>query len=215
MLTVAVLDVGSARNTGWWRSPIDGEPSHGVDVDSLCDEVAADLSVGNPVALGFEAPLWMPYASTAAQLGKARPQEHPSWGAGAGATVLTHGIQQMTYVLHRIAGASGDRLPVPTLNPEDLRDGDAELLIWEAFVSGRAKDRTAADPHVSDARAAGLEFIRRWRQAPLMSDLGDVDAVSLAGLALLRSGLTSDAGVVTAAPVVVRAPDLPLGDGSF
>jgi hypothetical protein len=30
------------------------------------------------VALGFEAPLWIPFAESAEQVGKARPREHPS-----------------------------------------------------------------------------------------------------------------------------------------
>jgi hypothetical protein len=135
VLVVAVLDVGSATRTGWWRSPLAGPSTEGRNVDELCAELADDLFSGNAVAVGFEAPLWVPYANDATQLGKARPGEHPSWSAGAGATVLAYGIQQMTYVLHRLAVAP----PPATLDPHELRVGTAQLLVWEAFVSGRGR----------------------------------------------------------------------------
>ena len=209
MLVVAVLDVGSAAKTGWWRSPLAGPATEGGSVDELCGDLAEDLLSANAVALGFEAPLWVPYADAAAQVGKARPGEHPSWSAGAGATVLAYGIQQMTYVLHRLAAATNHAPPIATLDPHELRVGTAQLLVWEAFVSGRAKDRSALEPHISDARAAGQEFTRRWHTNSVTSDLGDVDAISLAGLALLLTGLRADLGVLASAPIVVCAPDRP------
>lgn len=208
MVVVAVLDVGSAARTGWWRSPLDGTPTEGRDVDVLCSELVVDLLSGDAVALGFEAPLWIPYAYEAARLGKARPREHPAWSAGAGATVLASGLQQMTYVLHRLLTETNEHPPSATLDPDELRSGDAQLLIWEAFVSGRAKDRSAAEPHISDARAAGREFARRWQNGSVASDLGEADPISLAGLALVLSGLRTDLGVLATAPIIVRAPAL-------
>ena len=76
MIVVAVLDVGSAARTGRWRCPLDGTPTEGQNVDTLCSELAVDLGGGDAVALGFEAPLWIPYAQEAARIGKARPGEH-------------------------------------------------------------------------------------------------------------------------------------------
>jgi hypothetical protein len=207
VLVVAAVDVGSATKTGWWRSPLCGPSTEGRNVDELCSELAEDLLRGSVVALGFEAPLWIPYAGEAARLGKARPGEHPSWSAGAGATVLAYGIQQMTYVLHRLAVATSQAPPTATLEPHELRGGTAQLLVWEAFVCGHAKDRSAVEPHISDARAAGQEFTRRWRTGSVASDLGDVDPISLAGLALVRTGLRADLNILRSAPIVVRAPD--------
>lgn len=208
VVVVAALDVGSAARTGWWRSPLDGPSTQGRNVDEFCAELVHDLVKGRPVALGFEAPLWVPYAREAAQLGRARPNERQAWSAGAGATVLTYGLQQATYVLHRLASRTRHDPPTATLDPAELRDGKAQLLIWEAFVSGPAKDRAALEPHVSDARAAGQEFIRRWRLGSLCSDLGEADPISLAGMALVVTGLSEDIAVLATAPIVVRAPDL-------
>jgi hypothetical protein len=70
------------------------------------------------------------------------------------------------------------------------------------------KDRSALEPHISDARAAGREFTRRWHTGSVRSDLNDADAISLAGLALVLAGLRRDVGVLAMAPLVVRAPNL-------
>lgn len=128
MPVVAVLDIGSAAKTGWWRSEPGGSSTEGRDVDGLCDALLADLTNGSKVALGFEAPLWLPLATNASQLGKARPGEPMSWSGGAGATVLTYGIQQMTYVLHRLAAASTTP-PTVTFDPEQLRRGVVRMLV--------------------------------------------------------------------------------------
>lgn len=125
--------------------------------------------------------------------------------------MLSYGIQQATYVLYRLA-TSGGPAPATTLVPDDLRAGRAQLLIWEAFVSGKAKDRAADDPHISDARAAAMEFCRRWDAGRILSDLGPTRAISIAGLGLYVSGLTSDPAMLVVAPIVVIPPDFsPLG----
>lgn len=87
-MVVAALDVGSAAKTGWWRSPIDGPSTEGRNVAELCAQLVRDLTDGNDVALGFEAPLWVPFAKEIESLGKGRPDEPRAWRASAGATVL-------------------------------------------------------------------------------------------------------------------------------
>ena len=203
-LVVAVLDIGSEAKTGWWRSHADGAETEGRRVDDLCTAIVQDLAAGRAVALGFEAPLWVPFAASANQLGKARPGEPMSWSAAPGATVLAYGIQQATYVLHRLA--TGGAPPKTTLAPAQLRAGQSQLLVWEAFVSGKAKDRSAAQPHISDARAAAIEFRRRWDTGVVNSDIGHVPAISIAGLALHVSGLASNPDLLTTAPIVVPRP---------
>ena len=208
MVVVAALDVGSAGRTGWWRDSLNEPPTQGHNVDDLCDGPRERSDRRAFCALGFEAPQWVPFAGEATELGRARPNERQAWSAGAGATVLAYAIQQATYVLHRIALGTGDSRPVATLNPSELLDGTARLLVWEAFVSGRAKDRASLDPHVSDARAAA-QYTRRWKDGDLRSDLGPTQSISLAGLALLVAELSRDPSILRSAPIVVRAPDLP------
>lgn len=207
-LSVAVLDVGGAKNTGWHRTGPDGD-SQGNTINGLCHQAVRDLDAGLPLALGFESPLWIPYATDSAVLGKARPGEagvgtgrSRAWSASAGAAVATYGLQQVVYVLHHIATEVATR-PWVTLDPEQLRTGAADLLLWEAFVSGRAKTGT----HAGDAEAAAVEFIKRWQEGPIESDIQLGAAVSLAGFAANATGLAADFHLLTTPAVVVAAPD--------
>jgi hypothetical protein len=204
---VAAIDVGKVVNIGWWRAAATTPPAGRHDLDELCDILADDLRRERHVALGFEAPLWVPMATTTFELGRQRPGEGTrSWGASAGAAVLACVLQQSVYVLSRIASATG---PIQaTVDPLMWLGGSASLLVWEAFVSDMAKDRTTLDPHVSDARAAVQEFERRVAVGELVSDLGGENAVSIAGTALVIAGLTNDLSVHTRPTIVIKAPSL-------
>jgi hypothetical protein len=66
------------------------------------------------------------------------------------------------------------------------------LLIWEAFVTGGAKDRLAGDPHVDDARRAVDEFRLRLHVGALVSDVADTSVFNVVGVALMAAGQASD-----------------------
>jgi hypothetical protein len=204
---VAAIDVGKVANVGWWRAG-GTAPQGGRDLDELCDRLIDDLVSERRVALGFEAPLWVPLAKTTSELGQQRPGEGTrSWGAGAGAAVLACALQQSVYVLRRIsAGVGSTRV---TVDPTVWLAGAAALLVWEAFVTGAAKDHAAAEPHISDARAAVTEFARRAEIGELSSDLVGEDAISIGGVALVVAGLTTDLSVLTRPILVIKAPPLP------
>ncbi|MGK8553767.1 hypothetical protein [Nocardia gipuzkoensis] len=206
-LVVAAVDVGKLANVGWWR--IAGvEASGGRDLDDLVTSLAADLGEGRPVALGFEAPLFIPNPSATGGLGRQREGEAGRpWCAGAGTITLAFGVQQASYVMHRIAGTL--RHPIRAgVDPDSLLSGALDLLIWEAFVSAGSKDRTAADPHISDARAAAEEFQRRAATGHVRSDVADTRVLNLAAAALLASGLAADTALLTSPCVVVKSPRL-------
>ena len=199
---VAALDVGSVRNLGWWRT-FDGAGSGGTDLDEFCDVIASDLLAGQPFALGFEAPLWIPRASSSTELGRARVGDGSrAWSAGAGPTVLAYGLQQSTFVLDTLAAAAPGLSA--GLDPVGWSAGSFQLLVWEAFVSATGKDRTAADPHVSDARAAANACIQRLARGDPTSDCEPDRVLSLGGLSLLVSGLARDTAVLGEAALVVR-----------
>jgi hypothetical protein len=103
----------------------------------------ADLGLRTPVALGFEAPLFIPRPASAEQLNRQRAGERGRpWCAGAGTGALALGLQQSAYVFDRIAQHARPRV---TFDLEAIERGDADLLAWEAFVSGKAKNRAAED----------------------------------------------------------------------
>lgn len=203
-ISVIAVDVGSPLNIGWWRDSPSQHSTSGRDLDSLVDAVSSDLLAGRAIALGFEAPLFVPAPSTQAGLNRQRVGEKGwPWCAGAGAGALALGIQQSAYVFTTLAVRVHPRV---TFDPSALMSGEANLLVWEAFVSGKSKNRAAADPHVDDARLAVLEFRRRLSTGTVGSDIDDTAVLNLAAAGLLASGLTDDTQLLHQPCVVVAPP---------
>ncbi len=206
-VVVAAIDVGAPKNIGWWRQDGDEPGRGGTSLDQLAALLAEDLAAGRSVALGFEAPMFIPRPPTADRLNKARIGEgNLPWSGGAGTAVLASGIQQMVYVLSALA-ASGNELPHVGVDVEALAGPTPGLVLWEAFVSGSAKNPLAENPHVDDARVAVAEFRSRWAGGSMSSDIADTEVTSTAGLAILVAGLSTDVELLTRPCIVIRAPD--------
>ena len=205
-ISVIAVDVGALKNIGWWRDSGSGLTTSGRDLDGAVDTVCLDLLAGRPVAIGFEAPLFIPAPAEQSSLNLQRVGENGRpWSAGAGTGVLALGLQQAAYVFEGIAKRVRPRV---TFDPNVLLKGDSDLLVWEAFVSGKAKDRTAADPHIDDARRAVSEFSARLRRGLVTSDIDESLVLNLAAAGLLASGLTSDLALLRAPCIVVAPPAL-------
>jgi len=83
-IAVFCADVGSISQGNFsWAGP--GGPEQGsTEIAELADAVATCLSAGQRVALGFEAPLFVPVPVEARMLGKARDGESKAWSAERG-----------------------------------------------------------------------------------------------------------------------------------
>jgi hypothetical protein len=205
-LMVAAIDVGSPKNIGWWAA-IGNTVTSGRDLDGLAAAVATALNSAVSVALGFEAPLYVPLPTDATDLNRQRIGERGRpWCAGAGTGALAMGAQQSAYLLAAISALLHERHHV-SFDPADL-DSPGTLVIWEAFVSARAKNRSAADPHVDDARVAVAEFHARWSSGRVGSDIEDQGVLNLVAASVLAAGLSEDLALLQRPCVVVRAPDL-------
>ncbi len=158
-LQVFCADVGSiARDSFAWARRIpssDGEELHRPEsIESLAASVVHALHDGEPVALGFEAPLFIPVPEDPSRLGKARPCDapSPSWSSSVGASVLATAMVQVPWTLRFIHEQVSDlRVHVQWPQFAEQQDG---LLLWEAFVSGAAKGET----HEEDARSGVQAF---------------------------------------------------------
>jgi len=158
-LQVFCADVGSiARDSFAWarRIPNSGgeELYRPESIESLASSVAHVLRDGAPVALGFEAPLFIPVPENPDRLGKARPCDapSPSWSSSVGASVLATAMVQIPWTLRFIHERVPDvRVHVQWPPFAEQQDG---LLLWEAFVSGAAKGET----HEEDARSGVQAF---------------------------------------------------------
>lgn len=202
---VIAVDVGSVRKNFAWagldlpgRRPV-GEGGRHPEGAALAALEALDERIS--VALGFEAPLMVPVSPVGPvdawmTLGQARRGETVDgrsrpWSAGAGSGALATGLAQLAWVLERIGSAlPGLRC---TTRPEPWLDGEAELFVWEAFVSGTGKPiPSEITQHAADAAAAADTFAERLEEATLThSDVVCTPASSfnLAAAAAAYAGL--------------------------
>jgi hypothetical protein len=102
-MNVAVIDIGKPGvNFGW--AMVGNATAEGTDIDVCVQTLAAAPRMG-PLALGFEAPMFVPIrndpnrltAARKSDCGKGRPSR--PFSAGAGATVLVTGLVVVYYVL--------------------------------------------------------------------------------------------------------------------
>jgi hypothetical protein len=144
---VFCADIGSIKNGKFaWARRIPAEAGaelhNAASIESLADAVAVELNQERPVALGFEMPLFIPVPEAPDELGKARPCDAgaPAWCSPPGAAVLATGLPQVAWLLsrlHELAPEANLHLTWPAFNK-----AQQGLLIWEAFVSGKAKGET-------------------------------------------------------------------------
>jgi hypothetical protein len=198
-LLTACADIGSvaAGNFGWWSS--DG--NSGCEPSTLVTSLAAALNNGQPVALGFECPLFVPLADDELQLTRARPGEGSrAWSAGAGCGALATGLVQVAWVLRAIqAKLSSPRTAY--LDWETFAKEKSGLFLWEAFVSGKGKSST----HIADARAAGEAFIHSLPHPGVFNAVVcSTQVYSLIGAAMLRTGWSRSPEVLAQACLVIK-----------
>lgn len=200
---VWVADIGSVvrQRFGWCRLTADGNSRAGREIDDFARGIAQDLNEGNLVALGFECPLFVPVPGDPTGLTKARRGEgNRPWSAGAGAGALATGLTECVWVLERVRSLTRVSITA-TLAWERLKGGEANLFIWEAFVTGGVK----GDSHQEDAQIAAETF---WTRYPNIAEANAVEAencYSLVGAALLRAGLVQDLSVLRQPCIVVRS----------
>ena len=199
-LVTVCADVGAVAkgNFGWWSSLQES----GNRPSSLAGHVAAALSSGAPVALGFECPLFVPLSQDELFLTSARPGEGSRpWSAGAGCGSLTTGLVQVAWVLQEIR-QQVVRETRAHLSWDDFATSGSGLFVWEAFVSGKAK----GDSHTADAMAGAMAFVNSLPDPHRANAVVCASSVySLAGAALIRSGWSTDTQLLQEPCLVVRA----------
>jgi hypothetical protein len=204
-MRVAVIDIGKpGKNLGWAIDEPDGE---GTDLDACIDTLAASLSA-DAVALGFEAPQFVPMRPDPLKLTAGRNGEFGSgmptrtFSAGAGPTALVTSLVIVPYVLSRL------RKVVPNATATfDWRHPLAQpgqLLLFEAFVTNQRKN--AATRHIEDARLAITDFRRGMvSRGSFESSVTSDKCMNLLGAALLRTGWSTDVTLLSTPCLVVRS----------
>jgi len=200
-LLIACADVGSvAKGRFGWA---DSDGAQGTSPLALVEQVAKALKATRPVALGFECPVFVPFEEDEASLTKARLGEVADgksrpWSAGAGCGALATGVVQMTWVLHQLRQRQEEALPA-FLDWSRFASSNKGLLVWEAFVSGTSKGQG----HTEDAALAVAAFASAMPRP--VTQISTPRAISLAGMALLRSGWSTDLQLLAEPALVVKA----------
>lgn len=201
---VAVVDIGKPnKNLGW--AVVGSSPSEGTDLDEFISNVAEALMHG-PVALGFEAPMYLLARDQPDELTKARSGEcvdgiNRPFSAGAGAAVTVTALVVVPYVLASL------RRKAPsvqaTLDWRSYLGRPEGLLLFEAFVTNQKKN--ADTRHIEDAKLAATRLYRDVSEGVLpTSAVTEPDCLNLLGAMMLRTGWTNDLGVLKEECLVER-----------
>lgn len=192
---IYAVDVGSTLSGrdgvafAWCRvSDAGGVPVSATDISALADSLGEDLRSGQNVALGLEAPLFIPVPQETEKLSRGRENEgNRSWAAPAGGYVASLGVHQTAWLLRELHKRCGDRCEL-TVDPArwSTPNHDRPLLFcWEAFVSGPAHT-----DHSGDAATAAMYF--QAHQYKLTTAVTAESPLSLFGAAVLWSGWSND-----------------------
>ena len=217
---IYACDVGSTRccaKTGlpsfaWARvNPEDGAIQVSSYIDKLVQHLESDIQQGCSIALGFEAPLFIPVPEDWKDLSRRREGEgNRSFASPVGLSVCTLGIHQSAWILRSLYKSSSHEcdftLDLKRWPPSGQRP---VVFCWEAFVSGSAHSKQ----HLMDAATAVSFFYENE------TNLGNINAVSaekplsLIWSVALWSGWVSDFEFMDK-PTLVIKPKEPF-KGSF
>jgi len=194
---IAAVDIGSpkAGNLGWATT---APERTGTDISELTDLICEALKSG-AVALGFEAPLWVPLRQDVMSLTSARRGEGSRpWSAGAGTGALATGLVVVSYILSQII-AKEPSVSV-SLDYKQPPTQPHSLFLWEAFVSQGNKGTS----HTEDAMIAARAFERRKNDLESAQYLEAENNLNLLGAMLLRAGLSQDIGLLQSDLLVLK-----------
>lgn len=203
-MRIVGVDVGSVtQNNFAWAALDDGQPAAlpwGRMPEGAAAAVVHALHAGTPVVLVLEAPCCVPVPGPDHQqrLGAARTGEgNRPWSAGAGSGSLATGLAQGAWLLREIARSAPDT--TATTSPQRWRAGHAELLLMEAFISGKGKNPPGPDgQHIRDAQDAAhaAHTLLDHGSDPLSTiccpDTDGATAFNLLAAMALHAGLTTD-----------------------
>jgi len=204
---VFCADIGSIRkcNFAWARGIATGngltELYSKNDIHELVDAAAEDLNAGASVAMGFECPLFVPISEDPAMLTSAREGEgNRAWCAGAGAGALATGLTETIWILKELRKKI--RIKVQAfVNWSDFCGAGSGLFLWEAFVSGQAKEKD----DLADAEKAVRSFTSVFPDIQEANAISEPNVHSLIGAALLRTGWSTDLSLLEVPCVVIKA----------
>jgi hypothetical protein len=202
-IEIFCADIGSVtrNNFGWFGRLTDGVTIEGTDIAELGTAVARRINLGRYVALGFEAPMFVPLRADPLEITRCRVGETtPNWIGGPGGSVLATALAQVPWIL----GDLKSKISVAakgTMDWEEFASERANLFLWEAFVSGSAK----GSDHIRDAEAGVKAFVAALPNPLAANAINEPAVTSILGAALLRTGWSEEVRILHQSCLVIRA----------
>ena len=186
---VCAIDVGSPKqnNVGWYHIDNKNEVEcFGKNLDKLIPLVA-EATKHNGLILGFEAPIIIPVRDEFKELTSARACDGSSaWSGSVGANVSVINIPIMGYVFKGIKKLNKNITFF--LNEEGFAAQPNQIMIYEAFVTGKDKQRD----HIGDAKymAKSCQIYAEERVLPptVLEPKKNTEYFNFAAAVLLRCG---------------------------
>lgn len=217
---VYAADIGSTRskagsvpNFAWVKVDPENPATlcGSTDIEKLAEQIIADLTAGRSIALGLEAPLFIPVPKQSSALCYGRENEgNRSCTAPVGLTVTALGLHEAAWILARIADCCGSSIEFST-DPKSWRFSGRRpaLFCWEAFVSNKAhSNREQSNCHLRDAAAAAIAFVGAESNLVGATKIKAERPLSVIAAAALWSGLASEIALLHQPTIVIR-PDEP------
>ena len=196
---IYACDVGSTRcsaKTGlpsfaWARvNPEDGAIQVSSYIDKLVQQLESDIQQGCSIALGFEAPLFIPVPEDWKDLSKGREGDgNRSFASPVGLSVCALGIHQSAWILRSLYESLSRECDF-TLDPKCWPPSGQRPVVfcWEAFVSGAAH----SEQHLMDAATAVSFFHENETNLRNINAVSAEKPLSLIWSVVLWSGWVSD-----------------------
>ena len=205
--SVFCADIGTeARGKfGWCGVTPSFRPMQGSRIDPFIDYIVEALSKHPKIAIGFEAPMFVPMRDDSSTLLNQRAGEAGSpFSAGAGPPVLVAALVQIPYILASLK-ARLERRPTIYFDVAEFRNAKEGVFFWEAFVSGDVKNPDSDFPDEFDANLAALTFCRNYDVLEEKNAISEPSVLNIVGAALIRTGWTDDTAVLGKPMLVLRA----------
>ena len=197
---VCAIDVGSPKrkSIGWCFIDFKKKKEcTGPDLDKLIPLIV-DTTKHNGLILGFEAPIIIPVRDELKELTSARVCDgRYAWSGSAGAIVSVINIPIMRYVFNGIKKCNNKISFL--LNEKNFKANKNQIMIYEAFVSGKDKLYSGSDKqyrHILDAKymARSCAYYAKKHELPptVLEPNEDTEYFNFAAATLLRCGLKSD-----------------------
>ena len=197
---VCAIDVGSPKrkNIGWCFIDFKKKKEiTGRDLDELIPLIA-DTIKHNGLILGFEAPIIIPLRDELMKLTSARVCDGSfAWSGSAGTNVSVINIPIMRHIFKGII-KENKKISL-FLNEKKFTANKNQIMIYEAFVSGKDKLDSSGDKqnrHILDAkymaRSCACNAKKHELPSTVLEPREETEYFNFAAAILLRCGFKSD-----------------------